>query len=124
MWNLEVNGKFVKSAYVLTSDVFVFSNMSKSSAPAKRICFLWKLLHDRIPTRNHLQCRRILGRDASMECVLCGSTIESLVHLFFDCDFAVRWLGVHLLSFPLSLPTVHFTHRTSSCAYQAIKYMQ
>lgn len=26
--------------------------------------------------------------------------------------------------FPLSLLTAHFTHCTSSCAYQAIKYMQ
>jgi hypothetical protein len=82
-WNLEESGRFtVKSAYVkserliLVEDLWseeenrVFSSLWKSPTPFKVIVFSWKLLLNRVPTRDNLSLRNVLPVEATNSCVL------------------------------------------------------
>ena len=57
--------------------------------------FLWKLLHQLLPTENRLS--RILP-NTSPDCKLCQGHVQAdLVHCFFQCD-STRLIGEKLLS--------------------------
>jgi hypothetical protein len=71
-WGLEEDGSFsVKSSYLFLDKLFmpesslseedlrVFSLIWKSPAPSKVLAFSWKLLRDRLPTRNNLALRGV-----------------------------------------------------------------
>jgi hypothetical protein len=122
-WRLEDNGIFsVKSAYLLLGSVFspestlgdlelrVLNNMWKSPAPSKVLAFSWKLVRDRLPTRENLRKRGVVGNGGVTDCVHCNGIPEAAVHLFLHCNFAssvwkavFRWLGL-VLVIPPSLP--------------------
>lgn len=92
-WRLEDEGYFtVKSAYekleglVLNDDLWsdeervVFAQVWNSPAPLKVVAFSWKLLLDRIPTRENLAVRSALPLEVSTLCVLCGNGVETSNH--------------------------------------------
>ncbi|MCH90920.1 F-box family protein [Trifolium medium] len=83
-----------------------FTAIWKCPAPSKVNAFAWQLLHDRIPTRQDLYRRRIIGGGGDTSCVLCGEVSESSAHLFIYCDVALKvWVGVfEWLDIPFSLP--------------------
>jgi hypothetical protein len=113
-WKLEDDGCFtVNSNYVLLGTIFspdptfgpyelrVFNNIWKSLAPTKVIAFSWKLLRNRLPTRENLVFRGIEVGGGLAGCVHCQGPLESESHLFLFCDFAnrvwkaiFRWLGI------------------------------
>jgi hypothetical protein len=73
----------------------VFRQIWKSGAPSKVIAFVWKALHDRIPTRSNLNYRNCLPPDTGMDCVWCVEVVESTSHLFLHCDMARNvWLNL------------------------------
>jgi hypothetical protein len=79
--------------------VCAFSNLWKCGAPSKVCVFSWKLLLDRIPTKVNLWKRGVIEFQ-HINCVLCGSVLESSVHLLLHCDISakvwyeiMRWLG-------------------------------
>jgi hypothetical protein len=90
----------VKSAYsLLFSEVSgevdsvgrvnpVFEWIWKSPAPSKLIAFSWQLIHNRIPTKDNLARRGILGGVIHGNCVVCAGMLELATHLFLHCDFA------------------------------------
>jgi len=103
----------VKSAYLkldrlmLMEDLWreqekrVLSRLWKSPAPSKVVAFSWKLLLNRVPTRDNLRLRKVLLAEVPNSCVLCDREVESALHLFLHCDIArevwlavMRWLGV------------------------------
>ncbi|MCH80638.1 putative ribonuclease H protein [Trifolium medium] len=98
----------VNSTFLLISDFTVpsvlmpcwhataFSAVWKCLAPSKINAFAWQLLHDRIPTRQNLQRRRIIEENGDMSCVLCGEVPESSLHLFIYCEFAHKISGKNL----------------------------
>jgi len=68
----------------------VFEYIWKSKAPLKVVAFVWKLLHDRIPTRCNLARHNCISPEAT-----CGSAEESTNHLFLHCSFTASvWVNV------------------------------
>ncbi|XP_058764714.1 uncharacterized protein LOC131638187 [Vicia villosa] len=69
--------------------------------PSKVSCLVWRVLQNRIPTKDNLARRGILS-NSQLDCVgECGRE-ESVSHIFFECPkFAgawsviCNWLGVH-----------------------------
>jgi hypothetical protein len=67
--------------------------------------FAWLILVDRLNTKDMLQRRHLDVQDDDV-CVMCDSgEVETIDHLFFDCDFAKEcWNIIHIdWDAPLSL---------------------
>ncbi|XP_057456557.1 uncharacterized protein LOC130747595 [Lotus japonicus] len=104
-WVKERNGLYsVHSAYEsiadngFSEDEFVFRIVWKILAPSNAQALGWKILINRIPTKDNLLHRNVPL--ASTVCSLCLSLPESADHLLFTCSFAwqvwslvVNWLG-------------------------------
>lgn len=74
--------------------------------PLKVTEMTWRLLKDRLPTRTNLELRRILAI-TDTRYPLCGTTSESVDHLFLQCkvnDFIWKdcfaWMGIALAPQP------------------------
>ncbi|XP_058782239.1 uncharacterized protein LOC131656564 [Vicia villosa] len=63
------------------------SSCWNSAAPLKMQYFGWRLLHDRLPSKDQLFKRGIITEITQLRCVFC-SFDESAVHLFVSCPFA------------------------------------
>ncbi|MCH82343.1 LINE-1 reverse transcriptase like, partial [Trifolium medium] len=79
---------------------FVFAKIWKCAAPSKVCAFSWQLLLDRNPSKDNLRKRRIL-QEHQTNCVICGSGVETTLHLFLHCACASKvwyqimsWLGL------------------------------
>lgn len=121
-WNLEEEGVFsVSSSYVALVNLLmliqslentkkvVFDLVWKSPAPYKVVVFSWKLLLNRIPTKDNLLKRRILAPVSTGRCEFCDQVGETAVHLFLHCEWAFKvwsrvggWLGTSFIT-PQSL---------------------
>lgn len=105
-WKREEDGCFtVKSMYTKlegllivendwgVEEVRVFNQLWKSPAPTKVVGFSWRMLLNRIPTRENLYRRNALPQDVSTLCVMCGREVERTNHLFMHCSVARRvWI--------------------------------
>ena len=70
----------------------MFENMWKSSTPSKVVAFGWRMILNRISTRDNLALRNVLSPEVSPLCVMCNSKEESTLHLSLHCDVAcVVW---------------------------------
>jgi hypothetical protein len=61
--------------------------------PPSKSLFVWRLMHDKVPTDEHLLNR---GCFLPSMCNFCCKHIESSFHIFFQCDFAIQlwsWLA-------------------------------
>jgi hypothetical protein len=76
---------------------FVFRNIWKAGVPSKVSAFVWKALHDRIPTRCNLEFRHCLPPEIGSNCVWCMSSPECTSHLFLHCEVA-RKIWMNLMS--------------------------
>ncbi|XP_006574198.1 uncharacterized protein [Glycine max] len=92
MWGAEPNGIFsTKSAYnLIKAEQFSkaqgsgFYQLWDLKVPPKVLSFAWRLLWDRLPSKDNLSKRQIqLDNDL---CPLCQSQPETVSHLFFTCD--------------------------------------
>lgn len=111
-WLLDSSSSFsVKSAYsyliqlqlVTPSDNRLgqaFEALWRCSLQSKILVFAWKLLWQRLPTRDALSRRGILSSPHESCCVFCFRMDESISHLFFECPFSynlwnsiLAWLG-------------------------------
>ena len=66
----------------------VWNLVWKVKIPLKIGIFVWKDMHDSIPTFLNL-CNR--GINVHSTCPLCNSKDESTTHLFLYCPFALAW---------------------------------
>jgi hypothetical protein len=64
------------------------SYLWKSLAPSKVIVFSWQLLLGRLPTKENLAKRGVVGNGSDSFCVLCPMELECEGHLFGSCAFA------------------------------------
>ncbi|XP_006605024.1 uncharacterized protein [Glycine max] len=92
LWGAEPNGIFsTKSAYnlikaeqLLEDQDSGFHQLWDLKVPPKVLSFAWRLLWDRLPTKDNLSRRQIqLDNDL---CPLCQTQPETASHLFFTCD--------------------------------------
>jgi hypothetical protein len=124
-WRLEDDGTFsVKSMYAKLvgrdlregirpeEERRVYSQIWKSGAPSKVSAFVWKALHDRIPTRINLEFRNCLPPDIGNNCLWCVDVPETTNHLFLHCDLARNvWLNLMMwLDMSFVMPPNLFIH--------------
>ncbi|KHN12835.1 hypothetical protein glysoja_045641, partial [Glycine soja] len=88
-----------------------FEKLWRIRIPARFVVFAWRLIRDRLPTRQNLQRRQIQLKDTI--CPLCRTQEEDASHLFFHCSKVqpiwwetMSWLQIKG-AFPLS-PKQHF----------------
>jgi hypothetical protein len=85
----------------------IFHKIWKSPTPSKVVVFLWKLLYDRIPTKENLLLRGIIQQGNGSFCVWCGDFRESSIHLMLHSKVAMivwyeifKWLIVVIVMAP------------------------
>ena len=95
-----------------SSDGKIFKTIWKLKIPPRAVVFCWRLIKNRLPTRDNL-LRRNVGIQ-EVDCPLCGCVQEDVGHLFFNCKIikglwweSMRWILV-VGPLPLS-PACHFT---------------
>ncbi|XP_058761127.1 uncharacterized protein LOC131634472 [Vicia villosa] len=73
----------------------------KSKAPFKNKAFGWRILVNRLPTKDLLKVRGISFPNSSLNCVFCGYALETMEHIFFKCSIVklvwrdiAEWIGM------------------------------
>jgi hypothetical protein len=117
----------VKSCYTLlldkrqfvALDLEVLENLKKlwkNDVPSKVSVFGWRLLLERLPTREALHHRGILNNPHELLCVFCLCHTENCEHLFFSCSFIkgvweaiFLWIGKSIASAGSVLGLNHFS---------------
>ena len=104
-WLLDpINGHSVKGTYHFLTLVDappergLFDDVWHKQVSSKVSIFAWRLLRNRLPTKDNLVRRQILHHDDTVCVTVCGS-IETADHLFFTCDIFSRvwFLVLHWL---------------------------
>jgi hypothetical protein len=85
---------------VESSVLEAIQNMWKNDVPTKVNIFGWRLLLDKLPTREALHHRGIMSNSQELYCTFCFHQVEDAAHLFFLCPFAsyiweaiFKWIG-------------------------------
>ncbi|XP_057458163.1 uncharacterized protein LOC130748928 [Lotus japonicus] len=125
-WSLEGAGVYsVNSSYLFLQEKelgerdSVLASIWSVPAPSHVRAFAWRMVQNRVPTRDNLFRRQVLGTEDDLLCPLCHQTGETSRHLFFSCPislsiwyFCYAWRGLdavlpstpseHFLQFPMS----------------------
>jgi hypothetical protein len=86
--------------------------------PSKVSLFVWRLLRDRLPTKNNLLRRGVI-QATDTDCTTGCGELETVTHLFLGCDtygslwsYVLHWLGISsVLHGDLRHHFVQFTHQ-------------
>jgi hypothetical protein len=77
----------------------------KNNVPSKISIFGWRLLIERLPTREALINKGIIINNSDNRCVLCSNHGESIFHVFVQCHFSstvwreiFTWLGLEFIN--------------------------
>lgn len=80
------------------------SKIWSCDVPTKVQIFVWKMMLNRLPTRDNLERRGIINNVHELCCVLCFEENETANHLFCNCRMSqavwtavMQWIGVQLL---------------------------
>ncbi|GKV00581.1 hypothetical protein SLEP1_g13249 [Rubroshorea leprosula] len=112
IWKKDPRGKYsVSSAYNLLNTTPIpnlpgdYNLIWNGRVPLKVAAFAWKVMQNRIPTKDNLQKRGVLGSEEDQSCVLCGKEAESVNHLLFSCPIAwkvwsscYQWWGINVVA--------------------------
>ncbi|XP_057419270.1 uncharacterized protein LOC130713522 [Lotus japonicus] len=105
---------------LLASPDPIFNRIWWSIAPSNVKVFTWRLVLDRISSKEILWKRKVLQSQEEITCSVCGVVAETSAHIVVSCPFSVdvwrgyyHWLGVqtalplepraHLLQFVFGL---------------------
>lgn len=70
--------------------------MWEAKVPQKVKLFGWRILQNKVATRDQLGWKGIIVGSNNCRCVLCNEKIESIDHLFLSCNLTRRiWLTVY-----------------------------
>jgi hypothetical protein len=117
-WAAHAAGIFtVKSAYLaLTSSrnspligphpVQVFKELWLNNVPSKVSIFGWRLLLEKLPTKDVLYNKGIITNTLERCCVFCLNELEDINHIFFTCTVSsqiwskvFRWMGINPIGY-------------------------
>jgi hypothetical protein len=109
LWRLETSSIYtVRSAYNFLTDTapvdaamsVPVSSLWLKEVPLNVVLFVWRLLRDRLPTKDNLYRRHVIGSD-DRSCVGGCGEVETSSHLLLHCNFfgtvwnyIFRWIGV------------------------------
>jgi hypothetical protein len=96
----------LRQSVVLEQEVLeAIIKLWKNDVPSKIKVFGWRLLLQRLPTREALHHRGILNNTNDLSCVFCLQHIEDCAHLFFHCSFSMvvweavfNWIGKRVIT--------------------------
>ncbi|XP_057452285.1 uncharacterized protein LOC130744110 [Lotus japonicus] len=83
-WLEEMLGELRAGQHLEDEDP-VFKQVWLTPVPSNTKAFIWRLLRDRVQTRENLCKRRVLARGVATMCPLCLQEEESSTHLFLRC---------------------------------------
>lgn len=63
----------------------IFQEIWKLNIPSKVTCLIWRVMLDRLPTKDNLRMRNIILEESDLLCPLCNYHRESAQHLFISC---------------------------------------
>ena len=98
-WSLNTNGEYsFKSACASLRIPILANHPNLQNKDGKNLCkleinarlknLLWKMVWNILPT-----CLVLNNRFVSINCYLCNNVVESIEHLFIQCDWAAQiWL--------------------------------
>lgn len=66
------------------------ASLWQPSIPPRRSILVYKILSNNLPTEDNL---RLSGMVLVSHYSMCNKALESVTHLFFQCDFAARVCG-------------------------------
>lgn len=112
IWNKEDGDIFsVKSAFLLLQGAVeehpdrIFSNLWSLIAPSNVLSLAWKILLNRVQSKENLLRRGIIQGTTQTLCSFCLHEVESTSHLFFFCKHSwavwcciMRWLGFIMIT--------------------------
>ncbi|XP_058776651.1 uncharacterized protein LOC131650971 [Vicia villosa] len=103
-----------QSLSLSVEELAVLKLIWKSKVPSNIQVFGWRLLHNRLQTRDELARRGALSGALNLACPLCSAFEETHYHLFFSCcvaaevwNFIMEWVGVIFYPTNFSIPE-HF----------------
>jgi hypothetical protein len=77
-----------------------------NNVPSKVSIFGWRLLLEKLPTKDALYNKGIITNNQERRCVLCLREYEDINHIFFNCSVSIevwsnifRWLRLNLIHF-------------------------
>lgn len=74
----------------------IFARFWRSKVSSMVLAFSWRLMLDRLPTREQLLHRNIIFEKFGSSCVFCFAHLETANHLFFSCSRVYGvWLAVY-----------------------------
>lgn len=89
-----------------------FERLWLCHAPRRVQAIVWRLLKERMPSKDNLSRRGSLHQQDDLTCKLCGEDDETQSHLFFECSFATgiwnlcnKWFKVDMV--PHNVPYRH-----------------
>ncbi|KAL8537670.1 hypothetical protein ACS0TY_012704 [Phlomoides rotata] len=98
-----------------TADNKAFERLWSSYSPKRQQTIVWKVLKERMPTRDKLRRRGIIQENGDTSCAFCREEEESLSHVFFQCKFSYgiwckffKWLN--LTTTLHKSPIINFMH--------------
>lgn len=104
VWIKEGSGKYsVSSAYEILQgeqegselEALIFRKLWSAKTPSNSTALAWKVLLQRIQTKDELGKRRALPVGVGLDCYLCDGHGESCQHLFLGCKFSWKvWMRV------------------------------
>ncbi|KAK2391015.1 hypothetical protein QL285_064512 [Trifolium repens] len=96
-----------RSAMANLDDSMVYSLdlMWKNNVPSKISIFGWRLLLEKLPTREALFDRGIITNSTDRNCAFCSNHVESMAHAFIHCNFSTNvwrrifnWMGLYFIN--------------------------
>jgi hypothetical protein len=86
--------------------VKALKDLWKINVPSKVSIFGWRLLLEKLPTREALHTKGIITNSHERNCVFCSREVEDINHIFFTCSVSAQiwsyvfgWMGYNDIPF-------------------------
>jgi hypothetical protein len=86
--------------------VKVLDDLWSNNVPSKISIFGWRLLIEKLPTREALYNKGIITNNHERCCVFCLREVEDINHIFYNCRIAIQiwnrifgWMGIQAIPF-------------------------